>query len=63
MEGESVYYIVLGMVIGALLGLLLGGANDNTPLGFGLGALGGVFLGWFVAAAAIEIKNQKKKDE
>jgi len=35
----------------------VGSASGNTFFGIGLGALFGVFIGWFVAAA---LENRKK---
>jgi hypothetical protein len=55
-------FIVLGLVIGGVLGLLYGPAIGNTALGLGLGALGGVFIGWFVAAAVLQNQNEKKEN-
>ncbi len=63
MDRKFGYYIVVGLVIGGAFGLTLGAANGNTALGIGLGALGGVFIGWFVAAAALEIRNRRKEDK
>lgn len=57
MERKFGYYILLGLLIGVIFGTSLGAANGNTLWGIGLGALGGVFIGWFVAAAA---QNQSK---
>jgi uncharacterized protein YcfJ len=63
MERRFGYYIFLGLVIGAVLGVGLGAAIGKTALGVGFGALGGVFIGWFVAAAALQDRNRKKEDE
>ncbi|MEO8356658.1 MAG: hypothetical protein ABI621_12140 [Chloroflexota bacterium] len=55
-------FIVVGLAVGASFGVFLGAAIGNTPLGIGMGAmgaLGGLFLGWFMAAAVVE--NQKSK--
>jgi uncharacterized protein YcfJ len=60
MERKFGYYIFEGLLIGGLLGMGLGSANGNTILGIALGALGGVFIGWFVAAAALENRVEKK---
>ncbi len=45
-------YIAAGLAIGSALGLLWGPMIGNTALGIGIGALAGVFIGWFAAAAA-----------
>ena len=60
MERKFGYYIVLGLLIGAVFGLGLGAANGNTIWGIGLGALFGVFIGWFVAAAALQSRDKTK---
>jgi hypothetical protein len=60
MERRFGYYILLGLLIGAVLGVGLGAAIGNTALGVGLGALGGVFIGWFAAAAALEKRSGNK---
>ena len=54
-------YIVLGLIIGGNFGIFLGPAMGNTPLAIALGALGGLFIGWFIAAAVLE--NSKGKDK
>jgi len=59
MERKFGYYIVLGLLIGVVFGMGLGAANGNTIWGIGLGALGGVFIGWFVAAAALEHRDKQ----
>jgi hypothetical protein len=59
MDRRFGYYIVLGLVIGVAFGTLVGAASGNTLLGIGLGALGGVFIGWFVAAAALQTRGRK----
>jgi hypothetical protein len=58
MDRKLGYYIFLGLVIGAVFGMGLGAARGNTVLGIGLGALFGMFVGWFIAAAAL--KNRQK---
>ena len=60
MERKFGYYIVLGLLIGMVFGMGLGAANGNTIWGIGLGALFGVFIGWFVAAAALQNRNKMK---
>ena len=59
MDRRSEYYIALGAVIGVVFGLGVGAASGNTLLGIGLGAIGGVFMGWFVAAAALQNRDKK----
>ena len=57
MERRFGYYVVLGLVIGGVFGMSVGATNGNTIWGIGLGALFGVFIGWFVAAAALKNRN------
>jgi hypothetical protein len=51
------YYIVMGLAVGVVLGFLVGAASGNALLGIGLGALGGAFIGWFIAAAALQNRD------
>jgi len=51
-------FILLGLLVGGTFGIFFGAPLENPLLGVGLGALGGVFIGWFIAAAAME--NEKK---
>ncbi len=53
-------FILLGLLIGGTFGTFFGAALENPFWGVALGALGGVFIGWFIAAAAMENKNIKK---
>ena len=57
------YYIALGLLIGVLLGRGVGATSGNIILGIGLGALGGLFVGWFVAAAVLQNRDDKKEDK
>jgi hypothetical protein len=57
MDRRFGYYIVLGLVVGVVFGFLVGAASGNALFGIGLGALGGVFAGWFIAAVALQ--NQR----
>ena len=52
-------YIFGGLLIGAFLGWGWS-ANGNTLPGIGIGALAGVALGWFIAAAILEKDNRGK---
>ena len=60
MEQKIGYYSFLGLVIGAIFGMGLGTASGNIIWGVGLGALFGVFIGWFVAVAVFG--NRRKKE-
>ncbi len=50
-------FILLGMLLGSTFGTFLAAPLENSLLGVALGALGGVFIGWFIAAAFKETKN------
>ena len=58
MDRKFGYYIVLGLLIGVVFGIGMGAASGNTIWGIGLGALFGVFIGWFIAVAA---QNRNKE--
>jgi hypothetical protein len=60
MERRFAYYIFLGLVIGALFGVLWT-TRGNTNLGIMYGALAGAGIGWFIAAARSQ--SQKEKDK
>jgi hypothetical protein len=60
MDKKYGYYIFGGMLLGALLGSLAAG-SANVLQGLGLGALAGTFIGWFAAAAVMEIAKGKKE--
>jgi ABC-type uncharacterized transport system permease subunit len=62
MDKKIGYYIFGGLLVGALFGRLWS-ANGNSLLGIGLGALVGVALGWFIAAAVLEKSIGKKEDK
>jgi len=59
MDKKFGYYVFGGLLIGAVFGSLWA-ANGNTLLGMALGALAGVAIGWFMAAAVLEKNNGKK---
>lgn len=54
-------YIVAGLAIGAVFGSGMGAANENALLGTGLGALLGMYIGWFIAAAAYNNKTNENE--
>jgi len=62
MDKKFGYYVFGGLLIGAIFGSVWS-ANGNIILGAGIGALVGVALGWFMAAAALEQKNEKNADK
>jgi hypothetical protein len=47
------YYVLLGVLVGAVFGFGIGTANGNALLGMEIGAFFGVFIGWFAAAAIL----------
>ena len=51
-------YVFLGFAFGGVLGLLLGAVSRNMFTAFWTGALAGVAVGWFAAAATIQ-QNKK----
>ena len=61
MDKKFGYYVFGGLLIGAFLGWGWS-ANGNSILGISIGALVGVALGWFIAAAVLE-KETKKEDK
>jgi ABC-type uncharacterized transport system permease subunit len=60
MDRKFGYFIVLGLVITVVFGMGVGAASGNTIWGIGLGALFGVFIGWFVAVAALKNRDKNK---
>ena len=58
MDKKFGYYIFGGLLIGALFGLGWS-ANSNPLVGMGIGALVGMAIGWFAAAAVLEKKGKK----
>ena len=56
-------YIILGLILGAVFGIFFGPVVGNTALAMTLGALGGVFIAWFIAAAVIENSKGKSKTD
>ncbi len=58
MDKKFGYYIFGGMLLGAIFGIVWA-TEGNLILGLGTGALTGAFIGWFAAAAAIEIGKEK----
>jgi ABC-type uncharacterized transport system permease subunit len=58
MDKKFGYYAFGGALIGAFLGLAWS-AGNNPVAGLGIGALVGLFIGWFIAAAVRE--NSKKE--
>lgn len=57
-------YIIFGLIVGANFGIFFGPAIGNTSLAIALGAMGGVFIGWFVSAAVLEnSRNRDKTDD
>lgn len=59
MEKTFGYFIFGGLLIGAMFGLIWAGGR-NPVMGIGIGALVGVSLGWFIAAAVFEQRKKEK---
>jgi ABC-type uncharacterized transport system permease subunit len=59
MDKKFGYYIFGGLLIGAVFGSLWA-TNGNILLGVAFGALAGVAIGWFIAAAVLEKSNKEK---
>jgi hypothetical protein len=57
MDKKFGLFILLGLLIGGTFGIFFGAPLENPLLGVGVGALGGIFLGWFIAAAFAKMKN------
>lgn len=57
MDKTPAYYIFLGLLIGAILGLGVGALNGNPIHGLQLGAMVGLFIGWFIAVNPLEKRN------
>jgi ABC-type uncharacterized transport system permease subunit len=47
------------MLVGAMFGLIATG-GDRALLAIGIGAMTGAFLGWFIAAAVLELRKKVK---
>ena len=59
MEKTFGYFIFGGLIIGAMFGLIWAGGR-NPVMGIGVGAMVGVALGWFIAAAVLEQRKKEK---
>ena len=53
MDKKFGYYVLLGLLIGAVYGAGLDTSNGNIFLGLWIGVLIGVFIGWFFAIADV----------
>lgn len=62
MERRIGYFAFAGSAIGAALGLLIAAPSGRALAGLGIGALVGVFLGWFIAAAVGQLDRDRSKD-
>lgn len=51
MDRKFGLHILLGLIVGALLGVSFTPVIENDALAILGGALAGVFIGWFIAAA------------
>ena len=58
------WYILVGVIIGATFGpASLAPAIENKSLATALGALGGLFIGWFIAAGIHEKPDKETMKE
>jgi uncharacterized protein YcfJ len=55
--------VFLGLVLGGIFGFGMGAANGNALVGSGSGALAGVFIGWFIAAAMREQASSETRNQ
>jgi ABC-type uncharacterized transport system permease subunit len=63
MDKKSGLYILFGLLIGSGFGASLGVANSQPFAGLGLGALAGVFIGWFIAVIVLERDGRRKNNK
>ena len=59
MEKTIGYFAFGGMLVGAMFGLIWTGGS-NPLIGIASGAIAGVFIGWFIAAAMLELRKKNK---
>ena len=59
MEKRFGIFILFGLLIGAAFGTFFGAAAENPLFSVGIGALVGLFLGWFIAAIVLETQKAK----
>lgn len=57
MDKTPGYYIFLGLLLGAVIGLGIGALNGNAIPGMQLGSMTGLFIGWFIAVNPLEKRN------
>ena len=60
MNNKSFLYIVLGLLVGAQIGVFFTPVTVNDLIAILGGALAGVFIGWF-AFAAMNLRKQDGK--
>lgn len=60
MDKKFGLYIIIGLFVGALFGVSFTPVIGNDLLAISGGALAGVFLGWFIAAAVNARKQNGK---
>ena len=58
MERKFGIYVFGGLLVGAVLGGLWGAAGEHTVAAMVIGALAGLAVGWFIAAATLEKRNR-----
>lgn len=55
-------YALAGAAIGSTFGVFIGAVSGHRLLGVGIGALAGLYVGWFVAAAVLERRKDRAAD-
>lgn len=61
MNNKSFLYIILGLLVGAQIGVFFTPVTVNDMIAILGGALAGVFIGWF-AFAAMNIRSRMEND-
>lgn len=62
MDKRFGYLVFGGLLIGVLFGLMWSAGRNVMP-GLVIGALVGLAIGWFAAAAVMEKEKEKKEDK
>lgn len=61
MDKKVARIIFIGMAIGALFGLMVELVTGNALLSAAFGAVGGGFVGWFIAIAVQQYRKEQSK--
>jgi len=60
MKRKYASFIVLGLIVGSAFGISLNPGFEKPLTNVFFGAVGGVFIGWFVAIAGSQIEAKKE---